>query len=104
MAQPYNYTEDSYEQAVLDLFRDMGYEVMHGPEVDAATGRELTDATIPGKLREAMLRINGNDKATAIDEAIRKIRELFSQPLIPANVQLTDWMQNGLDVLSLIHI
>ena len=59
MAQPYNYTEDSYEQAVLDLFRDMGYEVMHGPEVDAATGRELTDATIPGKLREAMLRING---------------------------------------------
>lgn len=98
MAQPYNYTEDSYEQAVLDLFRDMGYEVMRGPEVDAATGRELTDATIPGKLREAMLRINGNDKATAIDEAIRKIRELFSQPLIPANVQLTDWMQNGLDV------
>lgn len=94
----YHYTEDSYEQAVLDLFRDMGYEVMHGPEVDAATGREFSDATIPGKLREAMLRINGGDKTDAIDEAIRKIRELFSQPLIPANVQLTDWMQNGLDV------
>ena len=98
MANTYHYTEDSYEQTVLDLFRELDYDVLHGPDVDAATGREFTDATIPGKLREAMLRINGNDKAAAVDEAVRKIRELFSQPLIPANVQLTDWMQNGLDV------
>lgn len=98
MANTYHYTEDSYEQTVLDLFRELEYEVLHGPDVDADTGREFTDVTIPAKLREAMLRINGNDKAAAVDEVIRKIRELFSQPLIPANVQLTEWLQNGLDV------
>ena len=98
MSNTYHYTEDSYEQTILDLFGELGYEVLHGPDVDAETGRDLTDATIPGKLREAMLRINGADKAAAVDEAIRKIRELFSLPLIPANVQLTDWLQNGLDV------
>ena len=98
MTNTYHYTEDSYEQTVLDLFREMDYEVLHGPDVDAETGRDLTDATIPGKLREAMLRINGAEKTAAVDEAIRKVHELFSQPLVQANVQLTDWLQNGLDV------
>ena len=98
MTNTYHYTEDSYEQTVLDLFREMDYEVLHGPDVDAETGRDLTDATIPGKLREAMLRINGTEKTAAVDEAIRNVHELFSQPLVQANVQLTDWLQNGLDV------
>lgn len=98
MPNTFHFTEDSYEQTVLDLFRELDYEVLHGPDVDVETGRDLTDATLPGKLRETMLCINGIEKAPAIDEAIRKIRELFSQPLIPANVQLTDWLQNGIDV------
>lgn len=98
MSNTFHYTEDSYEQTILDLFRELDYEVLHGPDVDADTGRDLADATIPGKLREAMLRINGAEKTAAIDEAIRKVRELFSQPLVPANVQMTDWLQNGLDV------
>ena len=51
----------------------MGYEYHYGPELDADTSRELTDSTIPGALRKAMLAINGADKAAAVDEAIRKI-------------------------------
>lgn len=98
MSNTYHYTEDSYEQTVLELFREMDYEVLHGPDVDTATERDLANAMIPGVLRESMLRINGAEKTAGVDEAIRKINELFSQPLIPANVQLTDWMQNGIDV------
>ena len=98
MPNTYHYTEDSYEQTILDLFNEMGYEVLHGPDTDAETGRDLMDATIPSKLRETMIRVNGADKAVAVDEAIRKIRELYSQPLVPANVKMTDWLQNGLDV------
>ena len=78
----FHYTEDSYEQTILDLFRELDYEVLHGPDVDASTGRDLSDATIPDFLRKAMLRINGTEKAPAIDEAIRKVRGLFSQPLV----------------------
>ena len=76
----------------------MGYEYHYSPELDADTSRELTDSTIPGALRKAMLAINGADKVAAVDEAIRKIREQFSQPLVSANITLTDWLQNGLDV------
>lgn len=98
MSNPFHYTEDSYEQTILDLFRDLDSEVLHGPDVDTAIGRDPSDATIPDVLRKAMLRINGSDKTAAINEAIRKVRELFSQPLVPANVQMTDWIQNGIDV------
>ena len=65
----FRFTEDSYEQSVIALFKEMGYEYHYGPELDATTGRELTDATIPGALRKAMLAINGEDKAAAVDEA-----------------------------------
>ena len=94
----FRFTEDSYEQSVIALFKEMGYEYHYGPELDATTGRELTDATIPGALRKAMLAINGEDKAAAVDEAVRRIREQFGQPLLNANITLTDWLQNGLDV------
>ena len=98
MPKTFHFTEDSYEQTIISLFKDMGYEYHYGPELDADTSRELTDSTIPGALRKAMLAINGADKVAAVDEAIRKIREQFSQPLVSANITLTDWLQNGLDV------
>lgn len=98
MPKTFHFTEDSYEQTIISLFKDMGYEYHYSPELDADTSRELTDSTIPGALRKAMLAINGADKVAAVDEAIRKIREQFSQPLVSANITLTDWLQNGLDV------
>ena len=114
MPNTFHFTEDSYEQSIISLFKEMGYEYHYGPELEAETGRELTDATIPEVLRKTMLVINGADKAAAVDEAIRQIREQFSLPLVSANITLTDWLQNGLDVtfktaqgtlrLSLIHI
>ena len=78
MLNTFHFTEDSYEQSIISLFKEMGYEYHYGPDLEADTGRELTDATIPGVLRKAMLAINGADKTAAVDEAIRQIRELFS--------------------------
>lgn len=98
MPNTFHFTEDSFEQSIISLFKEMGYEYHYGPDLEASSRRDLTDATIPGALRKAMLLINGAEKATAVDEAIRQIRELFSRPLVSANITLTDWLQNGLDV------
>ena len=51
MPNTFHFTEDSYEQSIISLFKGMGYEYHYGPELEAETGRELTDATIPGVLR-----------------------------------------------------
>ena len=51
MPNTFHFTEDSYEQSIISLFKEMGYEYHYGPDLEAETGRELTDATIPGVLR-----------------------------------------------------
>lgn len=93
-----HFTEDNYEQSILELFRGMGYVCDFGPNIDDTIGRDLHESCIPGVLRNAMLRINGMDKAAAVDESLRQVHELFSKPLLDANITLTDWLQNGLDV------
>lgn len=50
MSKTYHYTEDDYEQSILELFRDMGYVCDYGPNVDEATERDLHDACIPSVL------------------------------------------------------
>lgn len=98
MSNTVQFTEDAYEQSIIELFKNMGYEYHNGPELDKLTNREQTDATIPGVLRSSMLAINGSDRVAAVDEAIRQIHEQFRQPLLSANVTITDWLQNGIDV------
>ena len=55
MPNTFHFTEDSYEQSIISLFKGMGYEYHYGPELEAETGRELTDATIPGVLRGQLM-------------------------------------------------
>ena len=56
MPKTFHFTEDSYEQTIISLFKDMGYEYHYSPELDADTSRELTDSTIPGALRKVSIR------------------------------------------------
>lgn len=42
----YHYTEDSYEQTILDLFKEMGYDYRYGPELEQETARDLEDVSI----------------------------------------------------------
>ena len=58
MPNTFHFTEDSYEQSIISLFKDMGYEYHYGPELEADTCRELTDATIPGALRKALTKLS----------------------------------------------
>lgn len=98
MPNSYQYSEDAYEQSILELFGEMGYEYHYGPELEEQTGRDLHISYMPEVLHDTLLRINGREKAPAVEEAFRKVRELFGKPLLEGNVQLTDWLQNGLDV------
>ena len=40
MPNTFHFTEDSYEQSIISLFKGMGYEYHYGPELEAETGRE----------------------------------------------------------------
>ena len=88
------FTEDTYEQAVIELFEHMGYEHLYAPDLDRDYTSPLLDAT----LWDSLVRINRSLPAEAIDEAISKLRSFESGSLIQKNAVFTDYLQNGIPV------
>lgn len=60
----YHYTEDSYEQTILDLFKEMGYDYRYGPELEQETARDLEDVSISCITRKQLLVINRSHETT----------------------------------------
>lgn len=88
------FTEDTYEQAVIELFEHMGYEHLYAPDLDRDYTSPLLDAT----LRDSLVRINRSLPAEAIDEALSKLRGFESGSLLQKNAVFTDYLQNGVPV------
>lgn len=88
------FTEDTYEQAVIELFEHMGYEHLYAPDLD----RDYTSPLLDVTLRDSLVRINRSLPAEAIDEAISKLRSFESGSLIQKNAVFTDYLQNGVPV------
>lgn len=88
------FTEDTYEQAIIELFEHMGYEHLYAPDLD----RDYTSPLLDAILRDSLVRINRSLPAEAIDEAISKLRSFESGSLIQKNAVFTDYLQNGVPV------
>lgn len=88
------FTEDTYEQAIIELFEHMGYEHLYAPDLD----RDYTSPLLDAILRDSLVRINRSLPAEAIDEAISKLRSFESGSLVQKNAVFTDYLQNGVPV------
>lgn len=51
---PSLFTEDTYEQAIIELFENMGYEHLYAPDYD----RDYTSPLLDSVLRDSLVRIN----------------------------------------------
>ena len=92
---PAIFTEDTFEQAVIELFETMGYTHIYAPDLDRAdTTRPLLDDRLEASLR----RINGALPGQAIDEAVLKLNSLDSGSLLQKNRVFMDWLQSGITV------
>ena len=92
---PAIFTEDTFEQAVIELFETMGYTHIYAPNLDRAdTTRPLLDDRLEASLR----RINGALPGQAIDEAVLKLNSLDSGSLVQKNRVFMDWLQSGITV------
>ena len=65
---PSLFTEDTYEQAIIELFENMGYEHLYAPDYD----RDYTSPLLDSVLRDSLVRINRGLPLDAIEEAIAK--------------------------------
>ena len=92
---PAIFTEDTFEQAVIELFETMGYTHIYAPDLDR---EDYTRPLLDDRLEASLQRINGALPGQAIDEAVGKLNDLDSGSLLQKNRVFTDWLQNGVTV------
>ncbi len=67
---PNLFTEDTYEQAIIELFENMGYDHIYAPDLD----RDYTSPLLDSILIDSLVRINSRLPMEAIQEALSKLR------------------------------
>lgn len=91
------YTESSYENSIIELFENLGYEHIYGPDLNRKD-EELLIPFMLERLHSSLETINPLLPRAAIDEAIYKISNYEVGTLISKNEIFTDYMQNGVEV------
>ena len=96
------FTEDHVEQACLDWLEELGYGVLHGPDISPdgeARERAAYDSTILiGRFKSAFQTINPHLSLDACDYALRKLQQTDFPSLVEENRRLHQLMVDGVDV------
>ena len=88
------YTESSYENAIIQLFEEMGYTHAYGPGV-------VRDYKVPyyvDELTAALYRLNPSLPDDAISDALYKLTNYENGELVQKNAVFMDYLQNGVEV------
>ena len=89
------YTEQSYENSVIELFQHLGYTHVYGPDVE---NRDFNSPLYLDILEDSIFRINPNVPKSAIQEALFKIKNFDNGELLQQNKIFMDYLQNGITV------
>ena len=92
------FTEDTYEQAIIELFENMGYDHLYAPDLD----RDYSSPLLDVELRNSLVRINRSLPVDAIDEALIKLKNFDTGSLLQKNILFMDYLQNGITVKFLV--
>ena len=89
------FTEEKYENAVMELFQDnLGYAHIYGPDVT----RDYSEPLFLDELLPALQRINPKLPEAAINEAVYKLRNFENGTILIKNMQFMNYLQNGVSV------
>ena len=89
-----HFTEDMFEQAIIELLENMGYTHIYAPDMDRDYSSPLLDAV----LLDSLVKLNKGLPLDAINEAIAKLRNFDTGSLLQKNMQFMDYLQNGVSV------
>lgn len=99
ISMPSLFTEDTYEQAIIELFENMGYDHLYAPDLD----RDYSSPLLDVELRNSLVRINRSLPVDAIDEALIKLKNFDTGSLLQKNILFMDYLQNGITVKFLVR-
>lgn len=88
------YTEADYENSIIELFQNMGYQYVYAPDLE----RDFSSPLYEKELIESIYRLNPDMPEDAINEALYKLKNFENSELIQKNAIFTDYLQNGIEV------
>ena len=88
------FTEDSYEQTLISLFKELGYQYECGYDVE----RDYRLPYHASDLKGALQRLNPMLSAEVLNEAYRLVTNINEGTLEQRNEQLMDYLQSGVEV------
>lgn len=88
------FTEADYENSLLELFENMGYDYKYGPNVE----RDFYSPLYHDVLEENIRRLNPTLPYDAIKEALFKLTNFENAELVQKNAVFMDYLQNGIEV------
>ena len=90
-----HFTEDLFEQAVIELLDKMGYNHIYAPDMNR---EDFSSPIIESVLLDSIVRINKKLPIEAINEAIYKLKNFESGSLVQKNKTFMSYLQNGVEV------
>lgn len=98
----YNFNEAELEQAVLEWFQELYYNVAYGPEISPGgeypERDDYDEVILKERLMDALRRINPKMPEEALEEAYRKVAITKSPSLIVNNKEFYRLITEGIDV------
>lgn len=88
------FTEADYENSIIELFQNMGYHHIYGPEVE----RDFTSPLHNDVLLEYIHRLNPSLPEDAVSDALYKLKNYENGELVQKNEVFMDYLQNGIPV------
>jgi len=91
---PFLFSEAEYEDAIIELYQQMGYDYVYGPDVV----RDYTDPLYQDVLTSSIENINRDLPSAAVQEALQKIQNMENGTVVRKNTVFMDYLQNGVPV------
>lgn len=89
------FTEDTFEQAIIELFENMGYTHIYAPDMNRT---DYSDPLLRSELQSSLVRINKGVDLAAINEAMGKLNDFESGSIVQKNAVFMDYLKNGIPV------
>ncbi len=90
----FGFSEENYENSIIELFKNMGYSHVYGPEIQ----RDLKSPLYDEVLERCIAELNPTLPENAITDALYKLHNFENGELVQKNQQFMDYLQNGIPV------
>ena len=88
------FIEADYENSVIELFQNMGYQHIYGPDIE----RNLKSPLYDEILQDSLYRLNPSLPNAAIEDALYKLKNFENGTLVQKNTVFMNYLQNGIEV------